>query len=51
MYCDTHGYEIPAVRDYLNGLGVRNFYLEHDYSDGSRQQVRTRVEAFVEMLR
>lgn len=51
QYCDTHGYEIPAVRDYLNGLGVRNYYLEHDYSEGSREQVRTRLEAFVEMLR
>lgn len=49
-YCDTHGYEIPAVRDYLNSLGLPNTYLEHDYSQGSLAPLRTRIQAFLEIL-
>jgi len=49
-YCDTHGYEVPAVRDYLNSLGLPNTYLEHDYSQGSLAPLRTRIQAFLEIL-
>ncbi len=51
LYCDTHAYEIPHVRDYLDGTGIPHVYIEHDYSEGSRAQVKNRAEAFVEMLR
>jgi benzoyl-CoA reductase subunit C len=49
-YCDTHGYEVPAVRDYLNSLGLPSIYLEHDYSQSSLAPLRTRVQAFLEVL-
>jgi benzoyl-CoA reductase subunit C len=49
-YCDTHGYEVPALRDYLNSLGLPSIYLEHDYSQGSLAPLRTRVQAFLEVL-
>lgn len=49
-YCDTHGYEVPAVRDYLQKLAVPSVYLEHDYSRGSLAPLRTRVQAFLEIL-
>jgi benzoyl-CoA reductase/2-hydroxyglutaryl-CoA dehydratase subunit BcrC/BadD/HgdB len=49
-YCDTHGYEVPALRDYLNSLDVPSVYLEHDYSQGSLAPLRTRVQAFLEVL-
>ena len=49
-YCDTHGYEVPAVRDYLDRLALPSTYLEHDYSQGSLAPLRTRVQAFLEVL-
>jgi len=49
-YCDTHGYEVPAVRDYLNSLGLPSIYLEHDYSQSSLAPLRTRIQAFLEVL-
>lgn len=49
-YCDTHGYEVPSLRHYLNGLGIPSIYIEHDYSSRSLASIRTRVEAFVETL-
>ena len=49
-YCDTHGYEVPAVRDYLNSLGLPSVYLEHDYSQSSLAPLKTRIQAFLEVL-
>jgi benzoyl-CoA reductase/2-hydroxyglutaryl-CoA dehydratase subunit BcrC/BadD/HgdB len=49
-YCDIHGYEVPGVRDYLNHIGVPNTYLEHDYSQAALAQLRTRVQAFLEVI-
>jgi len=49
-YCDTHGYEVPAVRDYLKSLGLPSIYLEHDYSQSSLAPLKTRVQAFLEVL-
>ena len=47
---DAHGYEVPAVRDYLNTLGLPSIYLEHDYSQSSLAPLRTRIQAFLEVL-
>lgn len=49
-YCDTHGFEVPGVKDYFNSLGLPNIYLEHDYSEGSLAPLRTRIQAFLEMI-
>jgi len=49
-YCDTHGYEVPALRDYLNEIGVPNLYLEHEYSLVALAPLRTRVQGFLEIL-
>ena len=49
-YCDIHGYEVPGLRDYFNNIGLPNVYLEHDYSEAALAQLRTRVQAFLEML-
>lgn len=50
LYCDAHAYELPAWKDYLTGIGVPSLYLEHDYSKAALAQLRTRVEAFLEMI-
>ncbi|MFQ5924872.1 MAG: 2-hydroxyacyl-CoA dehydratase subunit D [Dehalococcoidia bacterium] len=49
-YCDTHGYEVPAVKDYLEGLGLPVLFLEHEYSMVALAPLRTRVQAFLEMM-
>ena len=49
-YCDTHGYEVPNIRHYLDTLGISSIYIEHDYSERSLAPIKTRVEAFVETL-
>ena len=49
-YCDTHGYEVPSIKDYFDSIGLPSIYLEHDYSVPSLAQLRTRVQAFLEMI-
>ena len=49
-FCDVHGYEVPGFRDYLDSIGISCVYLEHDYSQAALAQLRTRVQAFLEML-
>jgi len=49
-YCDIHGYEVPGLRDYLDSVGLPSIYLEHDYSQAALAQLRTRVQAFLEVI-
>ena len=49
-YCDIHGYEVPGLRDYLDHIGLPNIYLEHDYSEAALAPLRTRVQAFLEVI-
>lgn len=49
-YCDTHGYEVPGLKDYLQMVGFPSLYLEHEYSMVALAPLRTRVEAFLEMI-
>ena len=49
-YCDIHGYEVPGLRDYLNSIGLPNIYLEHDYNEAALAPLKTRVQAFLEMI-
>ncbi len=49
-YCDTHGYEVPAVKAYCDRLGIPSIYLEHEYTMVALAPLKTRVEAFVEMI-
>jgi len=49
-YCDGHGYEVPAVKDYLESLGVPAIYLEHDYSEGALAPLKTRVQGLIEII-
>ncbi|MFC2066381.1 2-hydroxyacyl-CoA dehydratase subunit D [Chloroflexota bacterium] len=49
-YCDIHGYEVPALRDYLDSIGLPSIYLEYDYSAAALAQLRTRIQAFLEVI-
>lgn len=49
-YCDTHGYELPDLGDYLREAGFPTLVIEHDYSASALEPLRTRLQAFVEIL-
>lgn len=49
-YCDTHGYDVPALSDYLESIGVPSIYLEHDYTEGALAPLKTRVQGFLEII-
>lgn len=49
-YCDSHGYEVPGLKDYFHSLALPNTYIEHDYTEGSSAPLRTRVQAFLEVI-
>ncbi len=49
-YCDTHGYEVPAIKAYFDRLGIPSLYLEHEYTMVALAPLKTRVEAFIEMI-
>lgn len=49
-YCDIHGYEVPGLSDYLDHIGLPGIYLEHDYGKAALAQLRTRVQAFLEII-
>ena len=49
-YCDTHGYEVPSVKDYFTEIGLPSIYLEHDYTLGMMSPLKTRVQGFLEII-
>ncbi len=49
-YCDTHGYDVPGLRDYLDNIGVPSIYIEHDYTEGALTPLKTRVQGFLEII-
>jgi bzd-type benzoyl-CoA reductase N subunit len=49
-YCDTCELEGPDLREYLNGMGLPVLMIEDDYSTSTIGQLRTRVQAFLEMI-
>jgi benzoyl-CoA reductase subunit C len=49
-YCDSHGYEVPQLKDYLENIGLPNVYVEHDYSDASIAPLRTRIQGLTEII-
>ncbi len=49
-YCDTCELDGPDLREYLEGLKVPVLMIEDDYSTSTIGQLRTRVQAFLEMI-
>ena len=50
MFCDSFFYEYPLLKKHLSQTGVPILLLESDYRDENMGQLRTRVEAFLEMI-
>jgi bcr-type benzoyl-CoA reductase subunit C len=49
-YCDPFGFEVPARKVYYDAINVPLLHLEDIYSAGTIGQLRTRIQAFLEMI-
>ena len=49
-YCDPFGFEVPEIKSYLEAQGVPVLYVEDEYSMSTIGRLRTRVQAFLELL-
>ncbi len=49
-YCDPFGFEVPARKAYYKSIDVPLLHLEDVYSAGTMSQLRTRIQAFLEMI-
>jgi benzoyl-CoA reductase subunit C len=47
-FCDPYGFEVPAIKSYIESSGASVLYLEDDYSVSTLARVKTRIEAFLE---
>ncbi len=49
-YCDPYGFEVPAMKSYIESLDTPVLYLEDEYSMSTIARLRTRVQAFLEII-
>ncbi len=49
-YCDPYGFEVPAMKGYIESKGTPVLYIEDEYSMSTVVRLRTRVQAFLEMI-
>ncbi|MEA2040186.1 MAG: 2-hydroxyacyl-CoA dehydratase family protein [Thermodesulfobacteriota bacterium] len=49
-YCDPVGFEVPARKAYYDHINLPHLYLEDEYSAGTIGQLKTRIQAFLEMI-
>ncbi len=49
-FCDNHLYDFPVYQDYFQDADVPLLQIEEDFIGGNIGQIRTRIEAFIEML-
>lgn len=49
-YCDPYGFEVPAMKSFIESGGTPVLYLEDEYSTSTLARVKTRIEAFLEMI-
>jgi benzoyl-CoA reductase subunit C len=49
-YCDPYGFEVPAMKSFIESTGTPVLYLEDEYSTSTLARLKTRIEAFLEMI-
>lgn len=50
-FCDTHLFDAPQLVEDLQGISLPVLCLEWDHSSSGIAQLKTRIEAFIEMLK
>ena len=49
-YCDLHEFDVPDLRDYLTKKGLPVLHIESDYTMAAVGALKTRIQAFLEMV-
>ncbi len=49
-YCDPFGFEVPQIKSFIEAKGTPVLYLEDEYSMSTIGRLRTRIQAFLELL-
>jgi benzoyl-CoA reductase/2-hydroxyglutaryl-CoA dehydratase subunit BcrC/BadD/HgdB len=49
-FCDPHFFDYPQIRERLEKLGKSTLLIELEFPVASLEQLRTRIEAFYELL-
>ncbi len=49
-FCDPHKFDYPDLRDYLKEAGLPMVLIDDNYSFEPAEAIKTRLEAFIEML-
>ena len=49
-FCDIVGHHRHEIKELLSKHGIKTLNLERDYSNSMHGQLKTRIEAFLEML-
>ena len=49
-YCDPFGFDVPAMKSYIESRGTPVLYLEDEYSMSTIGRLRTRIQAFLELI-
>ncbi len=49
-FCDPHGFDYPCLLDCLKKAGIPSLLLELDCQSQAEGQIKTRIEAFLEMI-
>jgi len=49
-FCDTHEFDVPDVKEYLTSLEMPVLHIEDDYKVSNVGQLKTRIEAFLEII-
>ncbi len=49
-YCDPHKFDAPDVREFLKKEGLPSLIIDDDYTLSNLAAIRTRIQAFIELL-
>jgi benzoyl-CoA reductase/2-hydroxyglutaryl-CoA dehydratase subunit BcrC/BadD/HgdB len=49
-YCDPHKFDAPDVSEFLRREGLPSLIIDDDYTLTNLAAIRTRIQAFVELL-
>jgi bzd-type benzoyl-CoA reductase N subunit len=50
-FCDTFLYDVPLLKERLDARDIPSLFLDSDYTPGTMGRLKTRIEAFLELLR
>ncbi|MFH1003029.1 MAG: 2-hydroxyacyl-CoA dehydratase family protein [Chloroflexota bacterium] len=51
LFCDPYSFNYPTIKERLAAAGVPALMMETEHQMGAMEQVRTRLQAFIEMLK